>query len=213
VGHPPPLPRPRRERAGDHPQPGRLRAPRAPARLGRPRHLQPHRRGHAARGRDDAGPVLRQLRRLHLPRVEARMDAGPARPRGHLPALRQLHEPLHEPARAEEVALLEHRAHGPVRLEEGRARGADLPAGARPHGRGIPRPVRLQVHDARLHAHLRAVPRGRGQLRPRAHLARREGRQQGRHLGHERARLVHHLLGRDQDRRGARDGQHGLQDP
>ena len=33
-------------------------------------------------------------------------------------------------------------------------------------------------------------------------------KRQGRHLGHERARVVHHLLGRDEDRRRARHGQH-----
>lgn len=34
--------------------------------------------------------------------------------------------------------------------------------------------------------------------------------QQGRHLGHERARMVHHLLGRNEDRRRARHSQHGV---
>ena len=73
--------------------------------------------------------------------------------------------------------------------------------------------VRVQIHDARLHADLRAVPRRRGRFCPRARLARRAPGQQGRHLGHERARVVHHLLGRDEDRRRARHGQHGVQDP
>ena len=37
--------------------------------------------------------------------------------------------------------------------------------------------------------------------------------EQGRHLGHQRARLVHHLLGGHQNRRRAGHGEHRLQDP
>ena len=62
-------------------------------------------------------------------------------------------------------------------------------------------------------ADLCAVPRRRGRFCPRARLARRAPGQQGRHLGYERARMVHHLLGRDENRRRARHGQHGVQDP
>jgi sugar phosphate isomerase/epimerase len=101
----------------------------------------------------------------------------------------------------------------PVRLEEGRARGADLPAGARPHGRGIPRPVRLQVHDARLH---RTYEEFREDVDTFARALIALGVKQGSNVAIWATNVpavVHHLLGRDEDRRGARHGQHGLQDP
>ena len=41
----------------------------------------------------------------------------------------------------------------------------------------------------------------------------RQARQQGGHLGHQRTRLVHHLLGRHEDRRRVGHGEHRLQDP
>ena len=107
-------------------------------------------------------------------------------------------------------ALRQRRAYRQVRLEEGTASSPRPSAGARPDGRGIPGPVRIQIHDARLHADLRAVPRRRGRFCPRARLAWRAPGQQGRHLGHERARMVHHLLGRNEDRRRARHSQHGV---
>ena len=110
-------------------------------------------------------------------------------------------------------ALPQPRRHRRVRVEEGRAHRSDLPAGARQDGRMLPRPVLLQVHHAGLHAHLRGVPRRRGHVRPRARVDGRQARQQGGHLGHQRARLVHHLLGRHEDRRRVGHGEYRLQDP
>ena len=55
---------------------------------------------------------------------------------------------------------------------------------------------------------LRGVPRRRGYLRPGAGEHGRARRQQGGDLGHQRARVVHHLLGLGEDRRGAGDREH-----
>ena len=62
----------------------------------------------------------------------------------------------------------------------------------------------------RLHPYLHGVPRRRGHLCPRAHL---HGRQEGRpcrHMGDQRAAVVHHLLGHGEDRRGAGDREYRL---
>ena len=98
-------------------------------------------------------------------------------------------------------------------VAEGQAYRQDLPAGARPHSRGIPRPVRLQIHNAELHAHILRVPRRRGRVRARAHFTRRQARQPRGYLGDEPSAVVPDLLGDDENRRGASDGQHRLQNP
>jgi fatty-acyl-CoA synthase len=85
-----------------------------------------------------------------------------------------------------------------------------FPAGAGPHGGGIPGPVLPQVHDAGLYPHLRAVSRRRGPLRPRPHRHGGEARRQGLHLGHECAPVVHHLLGGDKNRSHTGHREHGL---
>ena len=212
VGRAPSVPRLRRGPQHHDQEPGRLREARAHARFRRRRLVQPGGRGHHAHRRRGARAGLHRLRRLRVAGMEARVDERPHRHGHHPAAFRELHGPLRGHARPPQAAVPEPRRHGRVHLEEVRPHRPHVPAGARQDGRGDSRPAGVQVHHARLHAHLRGVPRRRGHLRPRARVHGREGRQQGGHLGHERAGVVHHVLGHHQDRRRAGHGEHGLQD-
>ena len=147
--------------------------------------------------------------------MEPRVDARHRKPRADFAAFRQHYEPLRQPRAHGEVQapLREQARQGALPVAEGQAYRQDLPAGARPHSRGIPRPVRLQIHDAELHAHILRVPRRRGRVRARAHFARRQARQPRGDMGDEPSAVVPDLLGDDENRRGARDGQHRLQNP